>query len=143
MPLSRSRASKKVGDAGEKIVFGYEQKRLIELGLEDLSSHVRWLADEGEHPGYDILSYNEDGSERWIEVKTSKGSAISVIEITENERKTAEAAPEGRYWIYLVTKVFTRPQLTPIQDPVRNLSWDEENPSPVSWKLELLERSPD
>ena len=126
-----------MGDTGEELVFKHEKNRLEKIGRGDLSSQVRWLADEGEHPGYDILSYNDDGSERWIEVKASKGTKISNIEITENERETACSAPEGRYWIYLVENVFKRPVLSTIQNPVNSLTWSNDNPIPISWKLEL------
>lgn len=136
-PVRRSKESKKVGDAGEHLVFKYEKKRLKNAGHNELATNVRWLADEGKYPGYDILSFNEDGSERWIEVKATKGARISTVELTENERSTALKAPSGRYWLYLVIKVFTRPKLMIVQDPVEALSWNEDNPVPTSWRLEL------
>lgn len=137
-PPRRSKAAKKIGDAGEKLVVEHEKKRLRDAGREDLVSQVRWLADKGIHPGYDILSFNEDETERWIEVKTTKGSSISAVELTENERQTAVDAPPGRYHLYLVTKVFKSPELMIVEDPVRQLTWDENNPMPASWQLNLF-----
>ena len=31
------------------------------------------VSDTNDYAGYDILSYNDDGTERFIEVKTTKG----------------------------------------------------------------------
>jgi len=91
----QSKAAKKIGDAGERIVLDYEERRLIEAGYSDLADSVRWLADEGETPGYDILSYNEDGSERWIEVKSTTGNKMSSVEITDNELRAARMCSDG------------------------------------------------
>jgi len=62
--------------------------RLRDLGRDDLAEKVRWLADEGARPGYDILSFNSDGSERWVEVKATTTSKMDVVEIRERERMT-------------------------------------------------------
>ena len=106
----RSRAAKKIGDVGEKRVVEHERQRLADVGRTDLSARVRWLADEGERPGYDVLSFNEDGTQRWIEVKATTGKQLSVVDLTEGERRCAVSAPPGRYWLYVITRVFTRPK---------------------------------
>jgi hypothetical protein len=133
----RSRASKKIGDAGEKRVVEHEVERLTLAGRSDLAARVRWVADQGETPGYDVFSFNEDGSERWIEVKTSKGDKVTTVDLTESERLKAESAPPDRYWLYIVTRVFRGARVTPIQDPVRSLTWRDGNPKPTSWSLRL------
>ena len=131
------KASKKIGDAGERRVVEHERERLRLAGRPDLAKKVRWLADEGEQPGYDVLSFNEDGSQRWIEVKSSKGDKVTTVDLTERERMVATDADPGRYWLYVVTRVFRGARLMAIQDPFRTLSWSEENPRPVSWSLRL------
>lgn len=133
----KSKSAKKIGDAGEKLVEQYEIKRLEKEGRPDLE--VQWLADQGEKPGYDILSFNADGSERWIEVKTTSGKKLSVVHLTEHEREVASTAPKGKYWIYIVTDVFKpKPKVECIQDPYRTLTWEEgENPRPSTWDLTL------
>ena len=133
----RSRASKKIGDAGEKRVRDHERERLARLGRPDLAKNVRWVADDGEQPGYDVLSFNDDGSERWIEVKTSKGDKVNTVDLTERERLTAMEAPEGRYWLYVVTRVFRGARVMKIEDPARTLTWGPDNPRPISWTLRL------
>ena len=71
-------------------------------------------------------------------IKTTKGSSISAVELTENERKTAVEAPLGRYHLYLVTNVFKKPELMIVKDPVNKLTWDQNNPIPTSWQLNLF-----
>ena len=133
----RSHAAKKIGDAGEKRVVEHERERLTRAGHPDLADAVRWLADEGKQPGYDVLSFNEDGSERWIEVKSSTGDKVTAVDLTEHERVVAQEAPPERYWLYVITRVFRGARLMAIKDPARTLSWNEENPRPVSWSLRL------
>lgn len=41
------KASKKIGDAGERRVVEHERERLRLAGRPDLAKKVRWLADEG------------------------------------------------------------------------------------------------
>ena len=40
-----------------------------------------------------MLSFDEDGSERWIEVKSTKGNRSTAADLSERERMTAEHAP--------------------------------------------------
>jgi hypothetical protein len=62
----------KRGAAGEHLVVDYERTWLREHGRSDLADRVRWTAhDDGDGLGYDVLSYSTDGSERYIEVKTT------------------------------------------------------------------------
>ena len=133
-----SKDTKKIGDAAEKIVLEFEKARLTEAGRGDLVGKIRWLAKEGEFPGYDILSFEEDGTERWIEVKGTKGDEISSVELTNNEYQKAKTTPQGIYHIYIVTKVFRNKQnIEILKDPARVMSWNEENPKPSAWKLSL------
>ena len=115
----------------------YERNRLQVGERKDLADMVRWVAHEGETPGYDILSYDLDGSERWIEVKATTGKFPSSVIMTENERRKAVSAPKGRYWLYLVADVFKRPQVTMIQDLPDALGWDGEPPTPLTWHVRL------
>jgi hypothetical protein len=60
------------GTQGEKLVDDYERAWLRQHGRYDLASRVQWTArDNGDGLGYDILSFDLDGQERYIEVKTT------------------------------------------------------------------------
>jgi hypothetical protein len=84
-----SPVSRKVGDAGERVVLLYERRRLIKLGRQDLADLVRWHGPEQEFCGWDITSFDDDGREFFIEVKSSVGKAIAYVTLTVNEWETA------------------------------------------------------
>ncbi|MEP2942348.1 MAG: DUF3578 domain-containing protein [Hyphomicrobiales bacterium] len=104
----RSKDSKKVGDAGELFVLEKEKKRLVKAGRSDLANKVDHLAARHETPGWDITSFDEDGNEIYIEVKSSKGNTINSVELTKNEWEAcSEKSLSGRYYIYLVTNALS------------------------------------
>ena len=95
------------------------------------------MAREGQKPGYDILSWEVDGSERKIEVKSTIFSGFSSITLTENERRTA-LRDGPTYCLYLVAGVFKkRPVVEVIPNPAANQDWGPENPVPTQWRLAL------
>jgi hypothetical protein len=78
--------NKRTGDAGELWVVRYEEEYLISIGRSDLPKKVKHVAkSEGDGLGYDIWSFTEDGEEKYIEVKTTKGDFHSTFYITRNE----------------------------------------------------------
>jgi hypothetical protein len=79
--------NKELGDRGEELVIIYEKKRLKALGKTILADQVRPMND-GE--GFDVLSFNEDGSHIYIEVKTTTANHNVPFEITLNEYLFAE-----------------------------------------------------
>lgn len=86
---SRNRA---LGKAGEERVLASELYSLKAAGREDLANRARWVSDlDGDGAGYDIHSFNPDGSDRLIEVKTTNGWERTPFHITRNELSFAEA----------------------------------------------------
>lgn len=76
-----------LGRSGEDLVIKYEKEKLKRLGLEHLIDQVGKRKD-GE--GYDILSFDKDGNEILIEVKTTIGGIDTPFDISWNEVKRAE-----------------------------------------------------
>ena len=92
--------NKRTGDAGELWVVRYEEEYLISIGRSDLAKKVKHVAkSEGDGLGYDILSFTEDGEEKYIEVKTTKGDFHSTFYITRNELEWSKLHP-GKYYLY-------------------------------------------
>lgn len=56
---------------------------------------------DGDGLGYDILSYDKYGNEKYIEVKTTSGPENGQIFITANELAQSEKFPE-QYYLYRV-----------------------------------------
>lgn len=91
-----------LGKKGEEIVVEYEKTMLITRGREDLAKKVtttREIAGNAER--FDILSYDENGNEKYIEVKTTKGALNNIFHISESEVKFSHDYGEN-YYLYRV-----------------------------------------
>jgi hypothetical protein len=87
----RDARNKALGDAGEDRVLLHERSALHDAGRGDLARLVRWTAKEdGDGCGYDIHSFEPDGRDRLIEVKTTNGWNRTPFWITRNECSVAE-----------------------------------------------------
>jgi hypothetical protein len=70
--LEREARNASLGSAGEGFVLNYEHFRLHSLGYKALADKVEHVSrTKGDGLGYDILSYEPTGRERFIEVKTT------------------------------------------------------------------------
>jgi hypothetical protein len=75
-----------LGLAGEKLVMNYEHERLWRAGCRQLAERIEHVAvSQGDHLGYDILSFEESGRERLIEVKTTQFGPMTPFFATRNE----------------------------------------------------------
>lgn len=65
--------TKDIGNIGESIVFSHEKQRLKIAGYDELLHRIAIVDSPSYHPGYDIDSYEGDGTKhhRYIEVKTT------------------------------------------------------------------------
>lgn len=109
--LEREQNNRSLGEAGEKIVVDYERWRLINAGKASLADKIEWISrHKGDGAGYDILSKNEDGTDRFIEVKTTKQSKESPIFLSKTEIAFAAAHPDN-FYLYRVYNFNTDPQI--------------------------------
>lgn len=100
--LSREQRNRALARAGEAFVLALEQRRLIEAGCEVFSAHVEHVSGEyGEGLGYDIHSYEIDGRDRLIEVKTTRFRKETPFYVAANEVAVSSRHRE-RYWVYRV-----------------------------------------
>jgi hypothetical protein len=133
--------SRKVGDAGERVVLRYERDRLINLGRPDLADRIRWHGQQQDFCGWDITSFDAAGNEFYIEVKSSIGKAISCITLTVNEWHAAcSAKRKERYYIYLVTNALSvAPRIERLHNPA---SYVDEGKLPCEAIIYELQLSP-
>jgi len=88
----RDARNRVLGDAGEQRVLAHERSSLIAVGRSDLANRIRWVSHlDGDGAGYDIHSFDADGGNRLIEVKTTNGWERTPFHITRNELAVAEA----------------------------------------------------
>jgi hypothetical protein len=94
-----------IGDQGEEFVLEYEIDRLIEALAIDrtlATQNVQHLSRlQGDGLGYDISSINDDGSPRYIEVKTTSGDFNQPFYMSKNERHFFEEYEDSAF-IYRV-----------------------------------------
>ena len=94
-----------IGDQGEEFILEFEIDRLVEtLSLERTKAmqNVQHLSRlQGDGLGFDISSINDDGSPRYIEVKTTSGDFNQPFFMSENERRFFEEYGEAAF-IYRV-----------------------------------------
>jgi hypothetical protein len=92
---SKEVSDKELGLKGELFVLALERERLIAGDREDLANKIVHISQEiGDGAGYDIASYNLDGSHRHIEVKTTRGGLRSGFYLTPNEHEYAKYSPD-------------------------------------------------
>jgi hypothetical protein len=91
---SREASNRSLGEKGEEWVIDYERKRLAAEGLVELASRVDWVSKTfGDGAGYDIRSFNADGTDIFIEVKTTNQGKFAPFFLSINELEFAEEVP--------------------------------------------------
>lgn len=112
------RLLKQLGDRGEEIVKRFEIDRLHALGLNKQAGKVERVSLKSDAYGYDILSYNDDKSERCIEVKATRAKAGEAnFFLTLNEYNTAKEKQEN-YYVYMVFDILSHnPRIWIISNP--------------------------
>jgi hypothetical protein len=119
-PVERDFRNRKLGREGEELVFHFERERLKQRDRLDLAKKIRWISEEdGDGAGYDILSFDEKGKERFLEVKTTVGSDTTPFYITRNELSLSSERPEA----FRLCRVFDfsiRPRMFELAPPLVN-----------------------
>jgi hypothetical protein len=84
--LEREQSNKALGLFGEEVVIEYEKWNLIRLGHEKLADKIEWISkEEGDGAGFDILSRNLNGTDKYIEVKTTRLGKETPFIFSSNE----------------------------------------------------------
>jgi len=109
--LEKEQANKILGDKGEELVVQYERWRLIKEDKGALADSVEWISkDQGDGAGFDILSRNSNGTDRYIEVKTTKLGKYTPIYFSRNELKVS-MKHESNYHLYRLFEFDKRPRM--------------------------------
>jgi len=94
-------ALKQIGDLGEQFVFSQEREK-VKLYKLPKSKEVTWVSrDKGDGLGFDILSYDENGNEMYIEVKTTTQDENASFYISANELEKSKQYAD-KYYLYRV-----------------------------------------
>jgi hypothetical protein len=108
--FERESRNRSLGKAGELFIVQYEQWRLVRLGVGQLADGVRHVAEvDGDGLGYDVLSFEPDGRERFIEVKTTAHDAATPFFVSSNEVAFAKEVSD-RFRLYRLYHFRTAPK---------------------------------
>lgn len=109
--LRREAGNRALGSAGEAFILNYERARLIHAGHESLAARIEHTSRvRGDHEGFDILSFESNGAERLIEVKTTKYGRDTPFFATQNEIVVSEAN-RVQYQVYRLFQFRKSPAL--------------------------------
>ena len=109
--LEREAHNQSLGLAGEEFVVQFEHWRLNQLGLSKLADRVDHVSQtKGDGLGYDVLSFEADGRERLIEVKTTSFARETPFFVTKGELALSHEAPD-QFRLYRLFEFRQTPRL--------------------------------
>ena len=109
--LEREAQNRSLGLAGELFVVQFEHWRLVGLGQHRLADKVEHIAQsKGDGLGYDILSFESDGKERLIEVKTTTFGRDTPFFVTRGELALSQGA-KNQFHLYRLFEFRKAPRL--------------------------------
>lgn len=131
---SEKTTAKDIGNIGESIIFSHEKQRLKIAGYDDLLHRIAIVDSPSYHPGYDIDSYEGDGTNhhRYIEVKTTiSRQRINLygFHMSPNEWDVAETTRE-HYCVYRLMLSAADKSLYILRNPVALYKQDIINALP-------------
>lgn len=108
--LEREARNRSLGLAGELFAMEAEHRRLWHEGARHLANRIEHVSvTKGDGLGYDIVSFESDGRERFIEVKTTAFGAMTPFFASAKEVEVSETLP--MFHLYRVFKFREAPQI--------------------------------
>lgn len=125
------------GELAELKVVEYEKNKLIKLGMKREASKVKHISKKNDAAGYDVLSFNEDGTKKYIEVKSTVGKNTSFY-ISVHEKLFAEQSKyKNDYWIYFISKTKNNYIVKEIHNPFLIEKKDLLNIQATQFKVDM------
>ncbi len=108
--LEREARNQSLGLAGERFALDAEHRRLWEAGAPELAERIEHVSVvRGDSLGYDIASFDVDGRERFIEVKTTAFGGMTPFFASAKEVRVSESLPS--FHLYRVFKFREEPKI--------------------------------
>jgi hypothetical protein len=109
--LAREASNTSLGLAGEEFVLQYEHWRLYQLGQKRLAEQVEHVSKtKGDGLGYDVRSFDADGRDRYIEVKTTSFGKQTPFYVSGGELSFSKQATD-QFHLYRLFEFRKKPQL--------------------------------
>lgn len=111
--------NRSLGRAGEELVMQFEHQRLWTAGKRSLAERIDHVAvSRGDGLGYDIQSFETDGREKFIEVKTTRFGSLTPFFASRNEVNLSVDQPE-EFHLYRLFKFSEQPRLFTLAGSLR------------------------
>ena len=118
--LEREAQNQSLGLAGEDFVVQYEHWRLSKLGETRLADRVEHVAKtKGDGLGFDVLSFDMDGKERFIEVKTTRYGRDTPFFVSRGELARSKVDSE-HFHLYRLYEFRDAPRLFDLAGSIEN-----------------------
>lgn len=135
--LERETRNRSLGQAGENLVMEFEARRLHERGETALGERIEHISKtRGDGAGFDILSFEPGGRERFIEVKTTAYIAETPFYVSRNELSFSTEQAD-QFHLYRLFDFRNQPRMFMLRGKIdSNCTLD-----PVSYRAALLARA--
>lgn len=118
--FAREAQNRSLGQAGELFALDFERWRLQQLGAPQLAEQVRHVSvTEGDGLGYDIHSFEADGRDRFVEVKTTGSGERTPFFVSANEARFARDHGD-RFRLYRLFDFRAAPRMFELAGPVEH-----------------------
>ena len=117
--LEQEARNQSLGRAGEELVIEFEQQRLWRAGQKRLAERIEHVAAKADGHGFDILSFETDGRERLVEVKTTRFGQMTPFFASNNEVEVSEKR-SVEYHVYRLFDFSKKPRLFLLNGSMRS-----------------------
>jgi len=119
--LEREARNASLGKAGELFVVEFEKARLVHYGKGGLADRVEHVSvSKGDGLGFDVKSYEANGADRLIEVKTTAGGKQTPFFVSRNEVEVSQEH-EKEYHLYRVFGYRKDPRMFMVQGALNKI----------------------
>ena len=116
--LEREARNQSLGRAGELFALEAEHRRLWHAGARKLADRIEHVSEtKGDGLGYDIASFEADGRERFIEVKTTAFGSMTPFFASAKEVAVSEALPT--FQLYRIFRFREAPRIYALAGSLR------------------------
>ena len=116
--LEQESRNASLGQAGEMFALQAEHRRLWKAGARQLADRIEHVSvTRGDGLGYDIVSFETDGRERFIEVKTTSFGAMTPFFASAKEVSISESL--STFQLYRVFKFRDDPRIFAVGGALR------------------------
>lgn len=123
-----------IGNKGEEIVVAREKETLQDT---DFYRNVKQVSLVDDSLGYDVRSFELDGQEKQIEVKSTTQKKSSRLKFYLSENEFQKAQKLNNYWIYQVFDVEGTPEIIKIKNPFTSEYENKISMIPVNYYVEI------